>query len=126
VTKRNSKYGLHREDFNSELEYLAAYRRAYRKTHKGKAQVRTMNLKRFGVTQEWYLEKLQAQEGGCAVCGQTNPGLNSRGQLQSFAVDHDHKTGKVRGLLCHNCNRAEGLLKGNAQALANYLKGYGK
>lgn len=31
-------------------------------------------------------------------------------------------TGKIRGLLCNNCNRAEGLLNGNAQALADYLK----
>jgi hypothetical protein len=119
--KRKSKYGVHRVDFNSDLEYQAAFQRAYRKAHVG--FVRKCNLGAKGITPEDYDRMFVAQEGMCAVCKTTETGSNQHGK-QSFCVDHNHETGKVRGLLCHNCNRAEGLLKGNAQALADYLKRY--
>ena len=52
----------------------------------------------LGVTVEQYDAMLDAQGGGCAICG--NPPKTRR-----LDVDHDHRTGKVRGLLCHRCNR---------------------
>jgi hypothetical protein len=54
--------------------------------------------KGLGVDDERYAAMLADQGGGCAICGATpkNRRLN---------VDHDHKTGAVRGLLCHACNR---------------------
>jgi hypothetical protein len=55
--------------------------------------------KQLGVTTEQYEAMLRAQGGGCAICG--NPPKTRR-----LDVDHDHKTGQVRGLLCHRCNRA--------------------
>ena len=55
--------------------------------------------KQLGVTVEQYDALLAAQGGGCAICG--NPPKTRR-----LHVDHDHKTGRVRGLLCHRCNRA--------------------
>ena len=53
----------------------------------------------LGVTDAEYDRLLAAQGGGCAICG--NPPKTRR-----LHVDHDHKTGRVRGLLCHRCNRA--------------------
>src|SRR3989442_7637556 len=46
-----------------------------------------------------YAEMVRAKGGGCAICG--NPPKTRR-----LHVDHDHRTGKIRGLLCHRCNRA--------------------
>jgi len=65
----------------------ASRRRSYHKT----------NAKRYGLTAEEYDEILMAQDGRCAVC-RSEPGH------RRLAIDHDHITGLVRGLLCHLCN----------------------
>lgn len=51
----------------------------------------------YGITQADYERMLAAQGGGCAICGGKR-----RGNLD---IDHCHKTGRVRGLLCRRCNR---------------------
>jgi hypothetical protein len=53
--------------------------------------------KTYGVTEEEYRALLDAQEGRCAIC-------RRRPVNRRLAVDHDHNTGKVRGLLCYTCN----------------------
>lgn len=55
--------------------------------------------KALGVTDEEYARMLAAQGGGCAICG-------AKPKTRRLHVDHDHASGKVRGLLCHRCNRA--------------------
>jgi hypothetical protein len=62
-------------------------------------QKRKPRAAQLGITDDDYEALLAAQGGGCAICG--NPPKTRR-----LHVDHDHKTGKVRGLLCHRCNRA--------------------
>lgn len=57
-------------------------------------------LQRYGITLADYQRMLTAQGGCCALCGTTQPGQNHK----HFCVDHDHKTGRVRGLLCTACN----------------------
>jgi hypothetical protein len=61
--------------------------------------------RRFDITLEDYEQMLLAQQGKCAVClrsaGEIGTGANSSGTL---AVDHDQRTGAIRGLLCTNCN----------------------
>lgn len=47
---------------------------------------------------------LDKQGGVCAICGRTEIKTNKNGKIQPLSVDHDHKTGAVRGLLCHRCN----------------------
>jgi hypothetical protein len=58
---------------------------------------------KFGITVEEYNKLLLEQDGKCAICGKSQAEFN-----RSFCVDHDHNTGKVRGLLCDNCNKALG------------------
>lgn len=75
----------------------------------------------FGITPEDYDRMWAAQGGVCAICRLEGSGRLS-GRL--MAVDHDHTTGKVRGLLCQRCNHAVGLLHDSpdrAMALAAYL-----
>lgn len=64
--------------------------------------------RRYGITFEDYIELERKQEGLCALCGQ-RPLIGKRAagkekQPPRLYVDHDHKSGRVRGLLCHWCN----------------------
>lgn len=55
-------------------------------------------LKRYGMTLQQFQAMSAAQEGKCAICRR----MDSAGRR--LAVDHDHQSGKVRGLLCGLCN----------------------
>lgn len=80
-------------------------------------------LKRnYGISKEQYQEKIIAQNNSCEICKTHRSHFT-----KNFAVDHDHKTGKVRGLLCQNCNIALGALKDSLTLINNsleYLKKY--
>jgi hypothetical protein len=71
---------------------------------------------------------LAKQNGVCAICGGLPRSVNgSSGKITDFAVDHDHKTKKVRGLLCSHCNRGIGLFKDDPAILrraAAYLEAH--
>jgi hypothetical protein len=87
--------------------------------HRAKPEYRTKILKRmYGITAEQYDAMLLKQDNKCAICLQEDKG-------KRLAVDHCHKTGRIRGLLCGNCNLALGLLQDNPDLLnkaAAYLK----
>ena len=76
------------------------------------------NARRYKIAPADLAELIKAQEGKCAACGDDLvPGRHTH-------IDHDHKTGKVRGLLCKDCNLAEGFLRGSARRarlLAEYI-----
>jgi hypothetical protein len=75
------------------------------------------DLKRnYKVTLEWYRTTLAEQNNVCAIC--TKPETTQiRNKTIAMAVDHCHTTGKVRGLLCTQCNRALGLFGDDPAAL---------
>ena len=82
-------------------ERLNAYRRARRLEPEVKRRERAGHLKRkYGITVEQYDAMLETQGGGCFICGRP-----PREEI-SLHVDHDHSTGKVRGILCFCCNNA--------------------
>lgn len=64
--------------------------------------------KQYNLTPEEYEILLKEQNYGCAICGLTS---KRSGKHMKLAVDHDHDTGKIRGLLCDSCNRGIGYLK---------------
>lgn len=86
------------------------------------AKYRRRDLKRaFGLSTEGYGLLLKQQDYRCAICGDTDPGKS--GDI-NLCVDHDHVTGKIRGLLCHPCNLMLGKAHDDAERLrkaANYL-----
>jgi len=78
-------------------------------------------LKEFGITVDEYNRTHASQKGCCKLCEQpeTSPGNTWQGNTgyRRLAVDHNHGTDVIRGLLCSNCNRALGLLRDDCQLL---------
>jgi hypothetical protein len=86
--------------------------------------IETHRYRSLGVCNVKYDEMLVQQKGACAVC---KTALNSS-RYTKLAVDHDHRTGRVRGLLCTGCNTALGLMKDSPvrlRAAAVYLEQHG-
>ena len=80
-----------------------------------------MLRKRYGITPEQFDDLLAAQDGCCACCGTDTAG----GQYGTFHVDHDHTTGKIRGLLCYPCNTGIGKLGDTLEGVeraASYMR----
>lgn len=90
----------------------------YKKANQSK--IRTLNLKKYGITLAQYEQMFADQAGCCAIC-KTHQSEFSK----SLAVDHCHTSGKVRGLLCGLCNTALGSMRDSPEILAsaiNYLR----
>lgn len=77
---------------------------------------------RYKMTPRDYEVLLEKQGGGCALCGRRDPG---RSRIRRFPVDHDHITGRNRGLLCHECNIFAGYLQRNFSLLMPILRYFG-
>jgi Autographiviridae endonuclease VII len=77
--------------------------------------VKINRKRRYGLTQDQYMSMFISQQGRCAICGI----LGSDAVRGALCVDHDHVSGKVRGLLCHLCNSAIGKLHDSVELLLN-------
>lgn len=78
--------------------------------------------KNYNITSEDYAAILQRQVGVCAICRREPFEIDGRtGRLRQLAVDHDHETGKVRGLLCGSCNRGVGYLQDDPELLRSAI-----
>lgn len=107
------------------------YRRNYKRAHP--EQGRKWRLSNPGRLAHWrekdiritlqqFENMLSEQDHKCKICGREDKGYKKR-----LAVDHDHKTGIVRGLLCGACNTTIGLLKDDwllFERAANYLRSF--
>ena len=75
--------------------------------------------RKYGITKEDYTGILEKQNSCCAICGTSG--------TRKLCVDHNHDTGKVRGLLCDMCNSALGFFKDSKLTLSSaveYLEKY--
>lgn len=107
INNRNSDwYFKNKEELNK-----------HRKSKYNKNTARNYALKiNFGITLEDYNKIFEDQNGKCKICGKHQSELTL-----SLNVDHCHITGKIRGLLCGNCNKALGLFKDNTKSLKNAI-----
>ncbi len=83
------------------------------------------SCERRNISTAEYDEMWAAQDGLCSICGKAET-RTQKGKLCRLAIDHNHTTGEIRGLLCSNCNTAIGLLKEDPvmfQSAIQYLGG---
>lgn len=91
-------------------KYHREYYRTRRKDNPeyGRMNNRNATLRKYGLTPEDYERMLAEQDGKCAICGKA-PGATDGVDRNRLVIDHDHKTGKARALLCDFCNRGIGM-----------------
>lgn len=85
----------------------------YYNSPQGREYKKIQRLKQYGLTPAQKDEILTNQAYGCAICGTTEP----KGKGKTFHVDHNHTTGKVRGLLCTQCNIGIGMFRESQERL---------
>ena len=103
-------------------ERLAEYQKRLRQADPKKYRTYFRNhylVKTYGITQDQYEAMYKQQGGVCAICGGL-PDIVKHG-ITRLAVDHDHATGKVRGLLCNNCNSGMGIIGDTIEHLERAL-----
>jgi hypothetical protein len=107
IKEYNEKYKITDPDWQ---------KRSYKKNNTRKNRI----LKKYGVTEEMFNEMFNEQNERCKICNKHQSECKI-----TFAIDHCHKTGKIRGLLCNTCNRGLGYLQDDIVLLQNaiiYLK----
>lgn len=134
IVKPGSEFGKRSaspDGLNYICKQCAAQERADRKELKRKQKVYQEALKadarkeaklqrHYGMSLADYHTRLTEQGGCCAICGRDPEGF-----VRAFAVDHDHVTGRVRGILCPDCNRGLGGFQDSPDLLrraADYLE----
>lgn len=102
---------------DSNPDKVKEINRKYRKSNPEKVALkqRRCSLKRkYGITLDDYNSMLEAQGGRCAICGEE--------KAETLSVDHDHETGKVRGLLCAHCNHVVGFARDKIELLESTIR----
>ena len=101
---------------------VGRYNKVWRVEGGNDIAVRHHRLTRYGITGPQYDAMVEAQGNRCAICGET-PDNGGHPKQRHLAVDHSHKTGQVRSLLCAHCNRGLGHFK-DSPSLLDAAKAY--
>lgn len=86
------------------------------------SQRRLQRYHRTGINSIQFEEMSKAQNGVCAICQKEESDLRADGSERYLSVDHDHKTGKTRQLLCRKCNLIIGLAKDDCTVLKSAIE----
>lgn len=118
--KRKSNLKLKNENPELYKRKRLQYVLNYKSNHPDRIKLSRLKQdlkKKYGITLNQYEKMLKLHNHKCAICGNIETSLTSN----RLSIDHDHKTGKVRGLLCRNCNVALGLFKESIKNLENAI-----
>ena len=119
--KRKAYHKAYSAKWNKEnKDKIAIHRKKYRssKPREHLALIeRRSTLRQYSLTLESYNAMLEAQNHQCAICGLHANEHTKGGKIESLAVDHCHKTKKIRALLCRKCNLGLGYFKDNTDFL---------
>lgn len=106
-----------REKAAREMPEAAARRKAYRDSPKEQARRKPyLLMRKYGISSDDYNAMFNSQGGCCLIC--------NRHQIEfqrALAIDHDHETGEIRGLLCGPCNTGLGLFRDSAEILTRAI-----
>ena len=109
AAKRALWYKAHADEINE---------RARMQHQANPERIRQVKLAKYSLTLESWDALYQKQGGVCAICGNPEIDIDSRTKAaRRLSVDHNHVTGKVRGLLCNNCNKGIGNLQEDIEIL---------
>jgi len=128
VYKRNK---VKMSDTERKAKACIRQREYYANSEEYRRQQKSLKLqKAYGITLEQYEEWNKCNDGLCHICDKPEVAFDKKAsRLRALAVDHDKKTGLVRGLLCSVCNRGIGMLRHNANILnsaINYIEYFDK
>jgi hypothetical protein len=122
-TKNKEKLKKSKKEYNDKHK---EQRKNYLNKNKEKLKIsqkkysKNLKFKKYGIDEKQYIELYNKQEGKCAICGAHQNELKS-----ALHIDHNHKTNKIRGLLCFKCNSLLGYANDNIiklESAVNYLK----
>ena|ERR1700752_597537 len=110
----------------NNAEKVAATKKRWTSSEACKTMKRDYHLRMsFGLSLQEYITLAVKQGGCCAICRRQETKICRNGKLQPLSVDHDHATGKIRGLICDSCNVAIGRMDDDPRILraaARYIE----
>jgi hypothetical protein len=107
-SKHKDEYKIKFQDYNRAY-YRKNKERINRNRKRDKSYMSNFHLRRkYGMSEHDYIEMFRLQTGCCAICGK-----EALKYKRKLAVDHNHTTGKIRGLLCVKCNGGLGCFEEN-------------
>ena len=106
--------------YSKNKESILARNKKYNKENPDKRKSAILKYE-YGITLDQYNEMFRAQEGKCAICQRHQNELT-----RTLCVDHDHKTNKIRALLCLTCNTDVSVVENRLEEMTKYLNKYRK